>query len=84
MRERERERETDRQTNRQTDRQTDKQIDIQTDRQKDSIQLSTKFILLINIKIVGILTFISMLNTASERLDAIHSLFVCFLVFISS
>ena len=33
-------------------------------------QLSTKFILLINIKmptIVGILTFISMINTTSER-----------------
>ena len=38
-----------------------------------SIQLSTKFILLINAKmptIVGILTFISMINTTSERLKA--------------
>ena len=36
-----------------------------------SIQRSTKFILLINFKmptIVGILTFISMINTTSERL----------------
>ena len=36
-----------------------------------SAQLSTKFILLINVKmptIVGILTFISMINTTSERL----------------
>ena len=36
-------------------------------------QLSTKFILLINVKmpiIVGILTFISMINTLSERLKA--------------
>ena len=35
-----------------------------------STQLSTKFILLINVKmptIVGILTFISMINTTSER-----------------
>ena len=38
-----------------------------------STQLSTKFILLINVKmqtIVGILTFISMINTTSERLEA--------------
>ena len=38
-----------------------------------STQLSAKFILLINIKmptIVGILTFISMINTTSERLKA--------------
>ena len=38
-----------------------------------STQLSAKFILLINVKmptIVGILTFISMINTASERLKA--------------
>ena len=38
-----------------------------------STQLSMKFILLINIKkptIVGILTFISMVNTTSERLKA--------------
>ena len=36
-------------------------------------QLSTKFILLINVKmltIVGISTFISMINTTSERLKA--------------
>ena len=36
-----------------------------------STQLSTKFIQLINVKmptIVGILTFISMINTTSERL----------------
>ena len=36
-----------------------------------STQLSTKFILLINVKmqtIVGIFTFISMINTTSERL----------------
>ena len=36
-------------------------------------QLSTKFILLINVKmptIVGILTFISMINTTSETLQA--------------
>ena len=38
-----------------------------------SPQLSTKFILLINVKmstIVGILTFISMINATSERLKA--------------
>ena len=38
-----------------------------------STQLSTKFILFINVKmptIVGILTFISMINTTSERLKA--------------
>ena len=38
-----------------------------------STQLSTKFILLINVKIptiVGILSFISMINTTSERLKA--------------
>ena len=38
-----------------------------------STQLSTKFILLINVKmptIVGILTFISMINTTPERLKA--------------
>ena len=38
-----------------------------------STQLSTKFILLINVKmaiIVGILTFISIINTTSERLKA--------------
>ena len=44
-----------------------------------STQLSTKFILLINVKmptIVGILTFISMVNTTSERLKAIN-FFIC-------
>ena len=44
-----------------------------------STQLSTKFILLKNVKIptiVGILTFISMINTKSERLKAI-SFFTC-------
>ena len=42
-------------------------------------QLSTKFILLINVKmptIVGILTFISMINIASERLKA-RNFFIC-------
>ena len=52
-----------------------------------STQLSTKFILLINVKmptIVGILTFISMINTTSERLKA-RNLFICrILVFMSS
>ena len=51
-----------------------------------STQLSTKFILLINVKmttIVGILTFISMINTTSERLKA-RNFFVIILVFISS
>ena len=41
-----------------------------------STQLSTKFILLINVKMpadVGILTFISMINTTSERLKAKNS-----------
>ena len=44
-----------------------------------STQLSTKFILLINVKmptIVGILTFISMINTASEKLKA-RNFFIC-------
>ena len=44
-----------------------------------STQLSTKFILLINVKmptIVGILTFISMTSTASERPKARH-FFIC-------
>ena len=44
-----------------------------------SIQLSRKFILLINVKmptIVGILIFISMINTTSERLKAII-FFIC-------
>ena len=49
-----------------------------------STQLSTKFILLMNVKkptIVGILTFISMINTTSERLKQVTSLFVGILVF---
>ena len=44
-----------------------------------STQLSTKFILVINVKmptIVGILTFISMINTTSERLEATN-FFLC-------
>ena len=44
-----------------------------------STQLSTKFILLINVKIptyVVIFTFISMKNTTSERLKA-RNLFIC-------
>ena len=44
-----------------------------------STQLSTKFILLINVKmptIVGILTIISMVNTTSEKLKASH-FFIC-------
>ena len=44
-----------------------------------STQLSTEFILLINVRmqtIVGILTFISMINTTSERLKAIN-FFIC-------
>ena len=44
-----------------------------------STQLSTKFILLINVKmptIVGILKFISMINTTSERLKSKH-IYIC-------
>ena len=44
-----------------------------------STQLSMKFILLINVKIptiVGILTFISMINTSSERVKA-RKFFIC-------
>ena len=44
-----------------------------------STQLSTKFILLINVKmptIVDILTFISMINTTSERLKA-RNFYIC-------
>ena len=44
-----------------------------------STQLSTKFILLINVKmstVVGILTFISIINTTSERLKA-RNFFIC-------
>ena len=52
-----------------------------------STQFSTKFILLINVKmptIVGILTFISMINATSERLKQETSLFVGILVFMSN
>ena len=44
-----------------------------------STQLSTKFILLINVKMptsVGILTCTSMINTTSERLKA-RNIFIC-------
>ena len=44
-----------------------------------STQLSTKFILLIKVKmptIVGILTFISMINTKSQKFKAIN-FFIC-------
>ena len=44
-----------------------------------STRLSTKFILLINVKmpiIVGILTFIGLINTTSEKLKA-RNLFIC-------
>ena len=52
-----------------------------------STQLSMKFILLINVKlptIAGILTFISMINTTSERLKQVASSFVGILVSISN
>ena len=52
-----------------------------------STQLSTKFILLINVKmptIVGILTFISMINTHLRDLEQEISLFAGILVFMSS
>ena len=54
-----------------------------------STQLSTKFILLINVKmptIVGILKFTSMINTTSERLRLMQEtpLFVGLLIFMSS
>ena len=39
-------------------------------------RLSRKFILLINVKIVGILTFITMINATSERLKA-RNCFIC-------
>ena len=51
-----------------------------------STQLSSKFILLINVKmptIVDILTYISMIYTRSERLKA-RNLIVSILVFLSS
>ena len=44
-----------------------------------STQLNTEFILLINVKmptIVGILTFISMINTTSKRLK-VRNFFIC-------
>ena len=43
-----------------------------------SIQMSTEFILLINVKMptIGILTFISMMNTTSERFKA-RNFFIC-------
>ena len=50
-----------------------------------STQLSTKSILLINVKmptIVGILTFISMINTTSERLTARNSLYLSVFYFL--
>ena len=50
-----------------------------------STQLSMKFIMLINVKmatIVGILTFIRMINTTSESLK-VRSLFFSILVFMS-
>ena len=52
-----------------------------------STQLSTKFILLINVKmptIVGILTFYSMINATYDRLKLETTLFVGILVFIRS
>ena len=52
-----------------------------------STQLSTKFILLINVTmptIVGILTFIILINTRSERLKA-RNFFICqYFSFVSS
>ena len=45
----------------------------------NSTQLSMKFIMLINVKMpttVGILTFISMINTTSKRLKA-RNFFIC-------
>ena len=52
-----------------------------------STKLSTKFILLKNVKmptIVGILTFISMINTSSERLKARNFFILGYLSFMSS
>ena len=52
-----------------------------------STKLSTKFIMLINVKmqtIVCILTFISMMNTTSERLKSIQFFFIGILVFMNS
>ena len=52
-----------------------------------STQLSTKIILLINVKmptVVDILTIISMINTTSERLKQLTSSFVGILVIMSS
>ena len=52
-----------------------------------STQLSTKFILLINVKMptsVGILTFISKINTTSDGLNARNFVFESVLFFMSS
>ena len=52
-----------------------------------STQLSTKFILLINVKmptLVGILTVISRINPTSESLKQEQSVFFIILVFMSS
>ena len=52
-----------------------------------STQLSMRFILLINVKtptIVGILTFISMMNTSYERPNARHFYIFGILIFMSS
>ena len=49
--------------------------------------INVKFIMLINVKMptsVGILTFLSMINTISEGYKAKKSLFFSILVFISS
>ena len=49
-----------------------------------STQLSMKFILLINVKmptIVGILTFMSMISTTSERLKARNFFIYCYFSF---
>ena len=48
-----------------------------------STQLSTKFILLITVKMPTILAFISMINTTSESLKAKKCLFCGILVFMS-
>ena len=60
---------------------------VQAPRLHNFFQLSTKFTLLINVKmptIVDILTFISMVNTTSERLKANTSSCVGILVFMNS
>ena len=56
-------------------------------RSSSSTQMNMKFILLINVKmptIVGILTFISMINTTPERMRNENSLFSRILLFMSS